>query len=44
METSEEGIFASGNVVHVHDIVDFVTGESQKAGRAAAEYVKLGSR
>ncbi len=44
METSEEGIFASGNVVHVHDLVDFVTGESQKAGRAAAEYVKLGSR
>ncbi len=44
METSEEGIFASGNVVHVHDLVDFVTGESQKAGRAAAEYVKQGSR
>ena len=44
METSAEGIFASGNVVHVHDLVDFVTGESQKAGRAAAEYVKLGSR
>jgi NADPH-dependent 2,4-dienoyl-CoA reductase/sulfur reductase-like enzyme len=44
METSADGIFASGNVVHVHDLVDFVTGESQKAGRAAAEYVKLGSR
>ena len=44
METSTEGIFASGNVVHVHDLVDYVTGESQKAGRAAAEYVKLGSR
>lgn len=44
METSAEGIFASGNVVHVHDLVDYVTGESQKAGRAAAEYVKLGSR
>ena len=44
METSAEGIFASGNVVHVHDLVDYVTGESQKAGVAAAEYVKLGSR
>ena len=44
METSVEGIFASGNVVHVHDLVDYVTGESQKAGIAAAEYVKLGSR
>lgn len=42
METSAEGIFASGNVVHVHDLVDFVTAESQKAGRSAAEYVKNG--
>ncbi|MEG0542135.1 MAG: FAD-dependent oxidoreductase, partial [Angelakisella sp.] len=38
METSAEGIFASGNVVHVHDLVDFVTGESKRAGAAAAEY------
>ncbi len=38
METSVAGIFAGGNVVHVHDLVDFVTGESQKAGRAAALY------
>ncbi|MBR7060869.1 MAG: FAD-dependent oxidoreductase [Eubacterium sp.] len=44
METSAPGIFASGNVVHVHDLVDYVTGESQKAGRAAAEYVKQGMR
>ncbi|MCR4564399.1 MAG: FAD-dependent oxidoreductase [Clostridiales bacterium] len=44
METSVPGIFASGNVVHVHDLVDYVTGESQKAGRAAAEYVKQGMR
>ena len=44
METSAEGIFASGNVVHVHDLVDYVTAESQKAGVAAAEYVKLGAR
>ena len=33
METSIPGIFASGNVVHVHDLVDFVTAESQRAGR-----------
>lgn len=38
MQTSIDGIFASGNVVHVHDLVDFVTGESLKAGKAAAEY------
>jgi pyruvate/2-oxoglutarate dehydrogenase complex dihydrolipoamide dehydrogenase (E3) component len=38
METSVPGIFASGNVVHVHDLVDFVTGESEKAGEAAAFY------
>jgi len=40
METSVEGIFASGNVVHVHDVVDFVTEESCRAGRNAARYVK----
>ncbi len=40
METSVEGIFACGNVVHVHDLVDFVTEESRRAGRNAAGYVK----
>lgn len=40
METSENGIFACGNVVHVHDLVDFVTGESQRAGKAAADFVQ----
>ncbi|MBI9106409.1 MAG: FAD-dependent oxidoreductase [Spirochaetales bacterium] len=39
METSVEGIFACGNVVHVHDLVDFVTEESRRAGRNAARYV-----
>ncbi len=39
METSVAGIFASGNVVHVHDLVDFVTAESQRAGENAAKYV-----
>lgn len=40
METSVEGIFACGNVIHVHDLVDFVTKESQNAGRCAAWYIK----
>lgn len=40
METSVEGIFACGNVLHVHDLVDFVTAESYKAGKSAADYVK----
>lgn len=37
METSLPGVFACGNVVHVHDLVDFVTAESIKAGRSAVE-------
>lgn len=37
-ETSIPGIFACGNVLHVHDLVDFVTVESQRAGKAAAIY------
>ena len=40
METSIPGVFASGNVVHVHDLVDFVTAESQRAGAAAANFCK----
>ena len=39
METSLRGVFACGNVAHVHDLVGFVTAESQRAGRAAARYV-----
>ena len=38
--TSVEGIFSCGNVLHVHDLVDFVTHESERAGKAAAEYLK----
>ncbi len=38
METDVPGIFACGNVVHVHDLVDFVTAESKRAGAAAAQY------
>ncbi len=38
-QTNIEGIFACGNVLHVHDLVDFVTAESRRAGLAAAKYV-----
>lgn len=44
METCADGIFACGNVVHVHDLVDFVTGESQRAGKAAADFVLNGEK
>lgn len=37
METSLSGVYACGNVVHVHDLVDFVTEESRRAGHAAAK-------
>lgn len=40
METSIEGIFACGNSLHVHDLVDFVTAESRVAGKGAARYIK----
>ncbi len=40
LETNIEGIFACGNVLHVHDLVDNVTLESYSAGRNAAKYVK----
>lgn len=39
LETSVQGIFACGNALHVHDVVDFVTLEAEKAGKSAAEYV-----
>jgi NADPH-dependent 2,4-dienoyl-CoA reductase/sulfur reductase-like enzyme len=38
METSIPGVFACGNVVHVHDLVDYVSAEGEKAGKAAAAY------
>lgn len=39
MQTSVSGIFACGNVLHVHDLVDYVSQEAACAGRAAAKYV-----
>ncbi len=39
MQTSVPGVFACGNVLHVHDLVDFVTKEAYRAGASAAAYV-----
>lgn len=39
METSRDGVFACGNVVHIHDLVDFVSAEAELAGRNAGWYV-----
>ncbi|MCL2856261.1 MAG: NAD(P)/FAD-dependent oxidoreductase [Oscillospiraceae bacterium] len=44
METSVPGIFACGNALHVHDLVDFVTTEGEKAGASAAEFAARGAR
>lgn len=38
-QTTAEGIFACGNVLHVHDLVDFVSGEAEIAGKSAAAYL-----
>ena len=43
-ETSVPGIFACGNVLHVHDLVDHVSDESFRAGAAAAAFVRNGPR
>ena len=40
LETSIEGIFSTGNVLHVHDLVDFVSEESERAGVNAAKYIQ----
>lgn len=40
METSIQGIFACGNVVHVHELVDYVSKEAALAGEMAAKYVQ----
>mgnify|MGYP000473533584 CR=1 FL=1 len=44
LETSVQGIFACGNVLHVHDVVDFVTLEAERAGISAAKYILGNSR
>lgn len=44
LETSTEGIFACGNVLHVHDLVDYVSEEAAMAGVSAASFVRVGQR
>jgi NADPH-dependent 2,4-dienoyl-CoA reductase/sulfur reductase-like enzyme len=44
LETDVPGIFACGNVLQVHDLVDNVSAEGEKAGRFAAQYLKEGER
>ena len=39
-QTSTEGIFACGNVLHVHDLVDYVSEEAEIAGESAAAYIR----
>ncbi len=43
-ETEIEGVFACGNVLHVHDLVDFVSEEAEIAGRAATDYILNGEK
>ena len=44
LETSVPGIFACGNALQVHDLVDYVSLEGERAGKSAAEYVKNPAR
>ena len=44
LETSLPGVFACGNVLHVHDLVDYVSEEAALAGRNAAAYVQAAAR
>jgi len=39
LQTSIEGVFSCGNVLHVHDLVDYVTLEGNKAAKSALEYI-----
>ena len=43
LETTVEGVFACGNVLHVHDLVDYVSQEAAVAGKNAASYIRHGS-
>lgn len=42
LETSIDGVFACGNVLHVHDLVDYVSQEATTAGKNAASYIQHG--
>ena len=43
LSTSVDGVFACGNVLHVHDLVDFVSQEAAQAGESAARYLQRGN-
>ena len=43
-ETNIDGVFACGNVLQVHDLVDFVSEEAELTGKAVSEYLKNGSK
>ena len=42
LQTNVPGVFSAGNVLHVHDLVDYVSGEAKEAGARAAQYIKGG--
>ncbi|MBR1842123.1 MAG: FAD-dependent oxidoreductase [Oscillospiraceae bacterium] len=42
LETSVPGVFSCGNVLHVHDLVDYVSEEASRAGKNAAAFIKAG--
>lgn len=42
--TSQNGVFACGNVLHVHDLVDYVSDEATQAGKYASDYIKAGNK
>lgn len=44
LETSLQGVFSCGNVLHVHDLVDYVSEESARAGANAVKYIKNGKK
>lgn len=43
-QTATDGVFACGNVLHVHDLVDFVSEEAALAGASAAQYIQEGAK
>ena len=44
LETNIDGVFACGNVLHVHDLVDYVSQEATAAGKNAAQYIQNGTK
>ena len=44
LETNIPGVFACGNVLHVHDLVDYVSEEAKRAGQNAVKYINNGCK